>query len=131
MRGAYLADLVLLLHFAYVVFVVGGLALIWLGCALGWRWVRNRWFRVLHLAAITLVAVEAAANVMCPLTVLEDMLRPGEERGTRFIQRWLHAILFWDWPLWVFTAIYLAFGVLVAATLVLLPPRPRKPARAR
>jgi len=122
---AHLAELVLLLHFAYVVFVVGGLPLIWLGNALGWRWVRNWWFRVLHLAAIAFVAVEAVVGVMCPLTVLEDVLRPGEERGASFIQRWLHAIMFWDWPLWVFTAIYIAFTVVVAGTFVLLPPRPR------
>jgi hypothetical protein len=34
---ALLADLVLLIHFGYVLFVVGGLALIWLGGALRWR----------------------------------------------------------------------------------------------
>jgi hypothetical protein len=119
------ADLVLALHFAYVAFVVGGLAAIWVGCALGWQWVRNRWFRVLHFAAIALVAVEALVGVMCPLTVLEDMLRSGEAGGTGFVQRWLHAILFWDLPLWAFTAMYLAFAALVAATFVLLPPRPR------
>jgi len=122
----HIADLVLLLHFAYVLFVVGGLALVWLGHARGWRWVRNWWFRVLHFAAIALVAVEAVVGVMCPLTVLEDMLRPGEERGTSFVQRWVHALLFWDWPLWVFTAIYLAFTALVAATFVLLPPNRRE-----
>jgi hypothetical protein len=125
-RDAFLADFVLLVHFAYVAFVVGGLVLIWVGCALSWRWVRNWWFRVLHLAAIAFVAVEAVAGAMCPLTVLEDMLRPGEERSTSFIQRWLHALMFWDWPLWVFTAMYLAFTALVAATLVLVPPRPRR-----
>ena len=125
MRDASVADLVLLLHFAYVVFVVGSLPLIWLGFALGWRWVRNWWFRAMHLAAIAFVAVEAVVGMMCPLTVLEDSLRQGEERGTSFIQRWLHALLFWDWPLWVFTAIYIGFTIVVAGTFLLMPPRPR------
>jgi hypothetical protein len=62
---------------------------------------------------------------MCPLTVLEDLLRSGEGRDTGFVQRWLHAILYWDLPLWAFTAMYLAFAAAVAATFVLLPPRPR------
>jgi hypothetical protein len=117
-----LADVVLVLHFAYVVFVVGGLLAIWLGCALRWRWVRNWWFRVLHFAAIGMVAIEAIVGALCPLTVLEDWLRPGEEAGASFVQRWVHAVLFYDWPLWVFTALYLGFAAIVGLTFVLLPP---------
>jgi len=121
-----LADVVLVLHFLYVLFVVGGLLLIWLGYALGWGWVRRRWFRVVHLAATGVVALEAIAGIACPLTVLEDALRAGGERGTGFVQRWVSALLYWDWPLWVFTALYLAFSVVVAMTFVLLrPARPK------
>ncbi|HUP94488.1 MAG TPA: DUF2784 domain-containing protein, partial [Burkholderiales bacterium] len=46
------ANVILVMHFAFVSFVVGGLAAIWLGAALGWRWVRGMRFRVAHLAAI-------------------------------------------------------------------------------
>ena len=120
-----LADVVLVVHFAYVLFVVGGLAAIWLGYALGWQWVRGWWFRVLHFAAIALVAIEATIGVFCPLTLLEDWLRPGRESGTSFVQRWLHALLFYDWPLWVFTAMYLSFAAAVGLTFFFLPPRPR------
>ncbi len=56
---ALLADFIMIVHFAFVLFVVGGLALIWAGAGLGWRWVRNLWFRVAHLAAILFVAGEA------------------------------------------------------------------------
>jgi hypothetical protein len=120
-----LADVILVLHFAYVLFVVGGLVAIWLGYAIGWRWVRNWWFRVLHFAAISLVAIEAVVGVLCPLTLLEDWLRPGRETGSSFVQRWLHALLFYDWPPWVFTALYLGFAAVVALTFVVLPPTPR------
>ena len=119
-----LADVVLALHFAYVLFVVGGLAAIWLGYAIGWRWVRNWWFRVLHFAAIGVVAIEAVLGVWCPLTLLEDWLRPGDAGGS-FVQRWVHAVLFYDWPLSVFTALYLGFSAVVGLTFVLLPPEPR------
>ena len=117
-----LADVVLALHVAYVGFVVGGLGAIWLGYVLGWRWVRNWWFRVLHFAAIGLVAVEALVGLMCPLTLLEDWLRPGDEGSEGFVQRWLHALLFYDWPSWVFTVLYLSFAAVVALSFVLLPP---------
>ncbi|MGH8640305.1 MAG: DUF2784 family protein, partial [Burkholderiales bacterium] len=48
---SWLADLILIVHFLFVAFVVGGLALIWIGAAAGWEWVRNFWFRVAHLGA--------------------------------------------------------------------------------
>ena len=105
-----------------MLFVVGGLVLIWIGYQLGWRWVRMRWLRVVHFCAIALVAVEALIGVACPLTVLEDALRPGGGGEAGFIQRWGHAVIFWDLPLWVFTAIYVAFAAVVALTYVLLPP---------
>jgi hypothetical protein len=120
-----LADAILVVHFAYVLFVVGGLLLIWLGYAAGWCWVRNWWFRASHLAAIGLVAIEALVGVTCPLTVIEDALRPGQASTQGFLQRWLHALMFFDWPAWVFTCTYVGFAAAVAATLVLLPPAPR------
>ena len=105
-----------------MLFVVGGLVLIWIGYQLGWRWVRMRWLRVVHFCAIALVAVEALIGVACPLTVLEDALRPGGGGEAGFIGRWVHAVIFWDLPLWVFTALYVAFSTAVALTYRLLPP---------
>jgi hypothetical protein len=118
----WLADVVLVAHFGYVLFVVGGLVLIWVGYTASWRWVRRRWLRILHFCAIALVAVEALIGVACPLTLLEDALRPGASAAGGFIQRWLHAVLYWDWPAWLFTAIYIGFAGIVAATYILLPP---------
>ena len=120
-----LADLVLLVHLAFVSFVVGGLALIWLGAVLHWRWVRHFWFRIAHLAAIFFVAAEALAGMLCPLTVWEDALR-GRESETGFLARWLHRIMFYDFPNWVFTLAYVLFALAVALTFWLAPPDPRK-----
>jgi polyferredoxin len=102
--------------------VVGGLLATWAGLALRRRFARNPWFRGAHLAAIAFVVAEATFGFMCPLTTWEDALR-GVSDGKGFIQRWIHAWLFWDWPAWIFTAIYLAFGALVAATWLRFPPR--------
>ena len=111
-----LADLILILHFAFVLFIVGGLALIWAGACLGWRWVRNFWLRTAHLAAMLFVAAEALAGMWCPLTVWEDLLRGGVPGETTFIARWVHRILFYSFPEWAFTAAYLVFALVVATT---------------
>jgi hypothetical protein len=116
------ADLILALHCAYVLFVVGGLALIWVGAWRGWRWVRSVRFRLLHLAAIGLVAAEAVIGMACPLTILEDWLRGDTSAPAGFVQRWLQALLYWDLPGWAFTLAYLAFAAVVALTYVAFPP---------
>lgn len=115
------ADAILVVHFAFVTFVVGGLATIWLGAALGWRWVRNLAFRVAHLVAICFVAAEALVGVMCPLTVWEDALR-GRASDKGFIARWIHGVMFYELPGWVFTIAYIGFAAVVALTFWLLPP---------
>jgi hypothetical protein len=120
-----LADAILVVHAAFVVFVVAGLPAIWIGAALGQRFAFDPWFRGLHLAAIAFVVLESLAGVMCPLTVWEDALR-GSASGEGFIQRWVHAWLFWSWPAWVFTTLYVAFGALVAWTWRRHPPRRRR-----
>ncbi|HET7403633.1 MAG TPA: DUF2784 family protein, partial [Usitatibacter sp.] len=58
----------------------------------------------------------------CPLTVWEDALR-GSTAGQGFIERWVHAWLFWSAPAWVFTTAYVAFGAAVALTWWRFPPR--------
>ena len=67
----YFADLVLLLHCAVVVFVVGGLVLIVIGSLRGWRLARDWWLRMLHLVAIGVVALQAWLGITCPLTTLD------------------------------------------------------------
>ena len=120
------ADAILLLHFAFVEFVVAGLAAIWAGAFLHWTWIRNRRFRLAHLAAICLVAVEALLGIMCPLTVWEDALR-GRNTESGFVSRWVHRVMFYNLPEWMFTAAYVAFAAIVLATYRLVPPRKKIP----
>ena len=118
-----LADVILVLHFAFVLFVVGGLGAIWLGAWLGWQWVRNFWFRAAHLCAILFVAGEAIAGIWCPLTIWEAQLR-GARSEKGFIATWVHRVLFYDFPPWVFTTAYVLFALIVAATFWAVAPAP-------
>lgn len=120
--GVLLADFLLVLHFALVVFIVGGLLLVWAGAALGWRWIRSPAFRYLHLAAIGFVALEALLGFACPLTLWEDLLRGGMKPGS-FVGRWVQRALYYNAPEWAFTALYVAWAVASAITLYLVPAR--------
>lgn len=119
---ALAADAILLLHFLFVLFIVGGLALTWLGAWRGWRWVRGLGFRLTHLAAIVFVACEALIGMACPLTLWEDALR-GMASDKSFIARWVHQLMFYSAPEWVFTALYVGFALIVAATFWFVPLR--------
>jgi Protein of Unknown function (DUF2784) len=121
-----LADAVVVVHVSYVAFVILGELAILAGILLRWGWIRNRTFRVLHLAAILVVVLESWSGIVCPLTSWENWLRikagqPVEEGD--FIARWAHQFLFFRADPWIFTACYTAFGVLVIASLILAPPR--------
>lgn len=127
------ADAVLVLHAAVVLFVVGGLVLVVAGNLLRhaaggprWPWVNRPWFRLLHGTAIATVVAQAWLGITCPLTMLEWWLRAqaGEvlpEQG--FIELWLHRLLFYTAPRWVFATAYTAFGLAVAAAWWRWPPR--------
>ena len=152
MNALYLAaaDLIVVIHAAYVGFVLFGLVAILLGIIFRWRWVRNFWFRVIHFAMMAIVVAEALAGVICPLTTWEDDLRamagesPGE--GT-FVARLCDAVMFYrptvdedlsslsgeeyqavmkernDALLRRLTIAYCVLGTVILLGLILAPPR--------
>jgi hypothetical protein len=82
-----LANAVLALHLAFIVFVV-------LGAALFWRLPRLRW---LHFAALAWAAFIEFSGGICPLTPLENRLRRlagGEGYGGGFIAHYLTPIIY-------------------------------------
>ena len=125
MLALFLADIIATIHLGYVIFVILGFVLIMVGVIFKWRWIRNLWFRILHLAAIGAVALEALLGVNCPLTIVEFRLRyPGmsSHEKVSFIGTLIDSILFYDAPGWLFTIIYTTFAIIVVITFVLAPP---------
>jgi hypothetical protein len=129
----FLANTILVVHFAYVAFVVVGIVAILVGIVLRWSWVRNFWFRAVHLLLIGIVVAESVCQINCPLTDWERDLReaagkPIEEAP--FIMYWAHKLMFIDFSQFSKTAFeisYLIFGLAVFLAFVLAPPRwPRR-----
>jgi len=120
------ADVFLFGHVLFVAFVVFGLALIFIGKPVDWTWVRNPWFRIVHLAAIGIVVFQSWVGVICPLTTWEVALRQhaGEAAYSgSFVSYWLETILYYQAPAWVFTVCYTVFGVVVVASWFWVRPR--------
>ncbi len=125
------ADVIVVVHFAFVAFVVSGLILILFGAVRRWNWVRNFWFRLAHLLAIVFVVGESWLNVVCPLTTWEKRLRELTGQTSYegdFIARWVHDVLFYDFSPRTFTIAYTLFGLAVLATFLFA--RPNWPTRS-
>jgi hypothetical protein len=88
MTAELAADLILLLHLAFILFVG-------LGALLVLRWPRLAW---LHLPAVVWgVAIELTGTLICPLTPLENDLRlAAGEAGYdgAFIEHYLVALIY-------------------------------------
>jgi len=82
-----LADLVVVLHMAFIVFAT-------LGALLAFKWRRVVWF---HIPAALWAALVELAGWSCPLTPIENWLRRrGGEAGYRtgFIERYLLPLIY-------------------------------------
>lgn len=105
-----LSDLVIVIHFAFVIFVVAGGLLLYL------RW----WLVFLHLPAIIWGALVEFTHWICPLTYLEDWLREraglAAYRGD-FVTHYLLPILY---PVHLTAHIQIALGSLVIVINVII-----------
>jgi hypothetical protein len=131
----FLADVVVALHLAFVLYVLLGQVVIVVAGALKRQWGRNPWFRWTHLASIAYVAYEAVMGIRCPLTVWEEQLRAmggvtAATSGETFMGRITHDLLFVNQyftngqpPEGFFTTAYIAVFLIVAQAFVLYPPR--------
>ena len=120
-----LADALLITHLLFVGFVVMGLAAIYLGLVLNWSWVRNAWWRALHLISIGIVVFQSWLGIVCPLTIWEMALREKagvETYSDSFVQHWLQSILYYNAPEWVFVVVYTIFGGLVVGSWFIVRP---------
>ena len=120
-----LADAILVLHVGIVLFVVLGAAAIVLGARRGWAWVRGFAWRLAHLVLMGVIALQAWAGALCPLTVWEQALRrvAGQPAYTgSFVAHWLSRAIFYRAPWWMFVVAYTAFAMFVLALWIRVRP---------
>ncbi len=136
-----LADLIVVLHLAYVLFVILGLLAVVVGKFRGWDWIHHRGFRWSHLVCTLIVPLEALNGILCPLTRWEGELRreggQWSDEDLGFVARIVRKVLFYDAPPWLLTVCYVVFGLTVLGVFIGIPPRrksraqPPDPSRAQ
>lgn len=146
------ANLIVFVHVLFVGFVVLSVPTILVGRYFHWNWVRNFWFRLVHLLLMAIVIIETVSDFPCPLTVWErdlrliggqlhqaryddgelktnddgePLLKANREYQNDFVGRLLHRIIFLEFEVLtpeLLNTCYYVFGSLVLATYILVPP---------
>jgi len=126
MSPAFLADLIVVVHLAIVLFVISGWLVILVGGPMNWSWIGNGWFRAVHLGTIVFVAIQGALGRLCFLTIWEANLRQEAGQGwdsRSFVARLAQDILYVDVDQQVLTQLYVLVALLIAICYIAFPPR--------
>lgn len=110
MLYGFLAAVIVLVHFAYIVFVLGGALLLFV----------SRWWAVVHIPAVLWGAYVELKGRICPLTPLENeyRLRAGQAGYSGgFIEHYLTRIIY---PEGLTATIQIGLGVFVLALNLIL-----------
>lgn len=122
MTNPFLADLLMILHFLWVAFMILGLPL-----GLFFRSPALRWT---HFIGMSVTAFFAISGFFCPLTVWEEELRgravPGFGSSGSFLANHLSAVLYPAVEAWVTRAASAIWGGITLLAMVLLPPGLRR-----
>ena len=117
-----LAEAVLAAHVAVILFNLFGLVAVPIGAVCAWHFVHIRWWRLLHVASLAVVAVQATLGRACILTLWQARLE-GSATAAPLLMRWVEGLVYWRLPLWVFAALYIVVFGYALALLRLVPPR--------
>ena len=116
---------VLYFHSAVVLFNVFWLIAVPLGAWLGWDFVRSFGWRIVHLAALVIVAGQAAAGRLCFLTIFQNELQAASGGATppSLLTRIVMDAIYWPLPDWVFAPLYILALAFAAFLWCAVPPR--------
>ena len=100
------SEIVLLFHFCIFLFIILSFFLIPFGYYQKWEWVKNKYYRLIHLVLMGIIFIETILGFMCPLTILENFLRNNIEINNKITQI-IHQIMYWNLPTYQFIILYL------------------------
>ena len=120
-----IADIVLVVHFCVVTFIVSGFFLIPIGYKFNWCWVANSQLRIFHIGMMALITLETLLGITCPLTSIENSLR-GIYQSKSFVGYWIEQIIYWDFPAPFFIVLYFTFLGWTFLMWKLFPPKINK-----
>lgn len=125
-----LADFTVLIHFLYIMFLLGGLLLILFGLWKSWPISKNFWFRSLHLAAFLIVVGFELAGYLCPLTYLEIWLRQLQDPSSvyfgSFIAHYIEKLIYWEIPINIIMIPTAGITLLTLFLFILAPPKRKR-----
>ena len=126
MVSRILADFIILMHLAWIVFMLVGFVLTVRGFFM--KQFFDRWlFRSLHLCGILYVGFLAMLGRSCPLTILENSLRMKQDPTSAypglFIVHYVEKLVYPDVNPFVILLPTVVIAVFTVAAFVLRPPR--------
>lgn len=113
---------ILVVHLAIIAFNIAGCVLIPIGAWRGWRWVREFWWRLVHVASLAAVAAQALLGRACFLTIWEGDLA-GASSARPLIAGWMERLIYLPLPLWVFAVAYVVVFAYVITLWIWVRPR--------
>ena len=116
------ADLVLIIHFSIVFFLVFGLVALPIGYLRNYSWTRNAKFRLAHMLLMGFITLEASLGITCPLTIIENALRQIKYQQS-FVAYWVSRFIYWDLPTYSFVILYFYCFIWSLVFWKLHPPR--------
>ena len=120
-----LADLIVILHLIWILFMLIGFALIL--CGFFWKRFFD-WclFRILHLCGIVYVGLLGVLGEYCPLTMLENSLRarydPGSGYPGSFIVHYIERLVYPDLSPMVILIPTVIIAIFTMTVFMLKPP---------
>jgi len=118
-------------HVVIILFNVFGLLVVPIGGLFGWRFVHIRWWRMLHVLLLAVVAAQALLGRACILTLWQAALAGAAAQPPPLIARFINGLIYWPLPVWVFAVLYtVVFGYALALLWLVPTNRPIGPRRA-
>ncbi|TFH64249.1 MAG: DUF2784 domain-containing protein [Candidatus Zixiibacteriota bacterium] len=120
-----LADVIVVIHFLWIIFMIAGFVLT--AAAFRWRKLFDWfWLRTIHLAGIVFVAMIGVLGTYCPLTVWESALRerndPSAAHAGSFIVHWIERVVYPNMSPLAVTLPVIAAAVVTLIIYVIRPP---------